>query len=85
MLSLLNYDGSFGIITYLMSITVKVVNAVLTHDTETFSNMVLLFSPRTPTASSKSETRRKRQKPRIRPESDPSGMRPLPSTVQAII
>ena len=56
-----------------MTLRVKVVNAVLTHDTEIFSNMVLLQIYRILTAQSPSAAKNIEQRPKAKQEKDQFG------------
>jgi hypothetical protein len=60
-----------------MSLQIKLVNAVLSHDTETFSNMVHFPPLRTPTAFYKSVSKSSNPRPRVKLGSGQFGMRLL--------
>lgn len=58
-----------------MTIKIKLINAVLTHDTSTFYKMVFLHLLRTPTASSPSEINSTAPALKIMPEKMLHGMK----------
>lgn len=67
-----------------MSLQIKLVSGVLTHDTETFTNMVQIMQLRIPTASSTLANNVSDQKPKAKLEKDLTGMKPLLLMFQTI-